>query len=100
MSFVTFSTVSVSIPVKGKGIYTGWKMTSIMHSGRKINLSNSNYYYIPFINSFVSYRGTKAVILKTTDERFNFTEKLMPRGTWAFKVDCYFLLQEARNIFG
>ena len=100
MSFITYSTVSTDIPVKDKGVYVGRKLTSIMHSGRKINVSNRNYYYVPFTNSLVSYRGTKATVLKTTDGYFNFTEKLLPRGAWHFKVDCFFFLEQSKTILG
>jgi hypothetical protein len=100
MSFITFSTVATDIPVKDKGIYVGWKLTTVMHGGRKINVSDRNYYYIPYNSSLVSYRGTKATILKTTDGYFNLTEKLLPRGSWHFKVDCFYFLDQSKRILG
>ena len=99
MSFVTFSPISTSVPVSGKGIYNGWKVNSIMHGGRKINLSTGNYYYVPYLKSFVSYRGSKAVPLTVTKDKITFNEKLLPRGHWAFKVDFFFLLSESQVYF-
>lgn len=100
MNYVSFFGTCIAIPVKQKGIHNGWKVMSILHDGRKINLANSNYYYIPYLNALVSYRGSSAKVLTVSKDKFNFSEKLMPKGQWNFKVDAYLFLEEAKKQLG
>lgn len=88
MSFVSFATSPTSIPVSDSGIFNGYKVSAILHGGRKIDLSRNTYYYIPFLNRLVTYRGSKAKFLTATDGKYNFIEKFDDRpGHWAFKID-------------
>ena len=97
MSYISFLGSSFDVPVKQRGIHNGWKVMSILHDGRKINLSSSNYYYIPYMHSLVSYRGSSAKVLKVTKDKFNLSEKLLPKGQWNFKVDAFLFLEEAKR---
>lgn len=101
MSFVSFATASTDVPVEGLGIYNGYKLNAILHGGRKINLAKNAYYYIPYKNLIVSYRGSKAKPMVSTDGKYNFIEKFSDRkGHWAFKVDSHMLHMDCLSRFG
>ena len=101
MSFVSFATTSTSVPVAGSGIFNGYKVTAILHGGRKIGLSKNTYYYIPFLNRLVTYRGSKAKVMLATDGKYNFIEKFADRqGHWAFKVDAHMFHVDCVSRFG
>lgn len=100
MNYISFYGVSTDIPVKQRGIYNGWKVMSILHDGRRISLANSNYYYIPYMKALVSYRGSSAKCLTVSNGKFNFSEKLLPKGQWNFKVDAFLFLEDAKSQLG
>lgn len=101
MSFVNFAATSTSVPVAGAGIYNGYKVTSILHGGRNISLSRNKYYYIPFLNRLVSYRGSKAKVMVATGGKYNFIEKFATQqGHWAFKVDSHMFHVDSVSRFG
>ena len=102
MNFVNFSIVTTAVPVANLGIVNGYKLTSILHGGRKISLEQNNYYYIPHSKSIVAFRGSKAKVLVRSDEgKYNFIEKFKDRkGHWAFKVDASMVHQAACSVFG
>jgi hypothetical protein len=100
MSFVTFAVTPTSVNVEGRGILNGYKINSVLHSGRKISLSRNSYYYIPYANLVVSYRGSMGrPMLISPDGKYNFQEKLEPRGVVPFKVDASTLHESATNYY-
>ena len=87
MNYANFSISSTNVNVARVGVLNGYKVTSILHGGRKVDLSKNSYYYIPFTRELVSYRGTRAKAMTISpDGKFNFQEKLNPRGVIPFKV--------------
>ena len=60
MNFVNFSIVTTAVPVAALGIVNGYKLTSILHGGRKISLEQNNYYYIPHSKSIVAFQIGRA----------------------------------------
>jgi archaellum component FlaF (FlaF/FlaG flagellin family) len=100
MSYVTFSAVATSVNVQYRGVLLGYKINSVLHGGRVISLAKNNYYYIPHSREVVSYRGTKARTMVISDDgKYNFQEKLMPRGVVAFKVDAHQIHADAFAVF-
>lgn len=96
-----FSHTATSVNVQYAGVLLGYKINSVLHSGRNISLARNNYYYIPHLRTVVSYRGTKAYTMVISDDgKYNFQEKLMPRGVVAFKVDAYQIHADAFDVFG
>jgi len=102
MSFASFSMGTVAVPVGGAGIYNGYKVLSVIHSGRRISLDRNSYYYIPYLNQFVTFRGSKAKILMINKmNKYQMIEKFKDRpGHWAFQVDAEVLHQAAKVFFG
>lgn len=87
MNYATFSSNLTNVNVARVGVLNGYKVTSVLHGGRKIDLSKNSYYYIPVNRQLVSYRGTRAKVMAiSADGKFNFQEKLSPRGVIPFKV--------------
>ena len=101
-SFATFSIVTTAVPVATKGIFNGYKVTSVIHSGRKISLDKNHYYYIPNTNQFVSFRGSKAKPLTINkNNKYSLIEKFSDRpGHWSFHVDAEVLHLSAREFLG
>ena len=100
MTYVTFTQNPVSVNVSLRGIMIGFKLVSVLHSGRVISLAKNNYYYIPKTREVVSYRGAKARVMTINDTgKFNFQEKLYPRGVVPFKVDAAELYSSAYTVF-
>lgn len=100
MSFVSFASTPTAVNVEGRGILNGYKITAVLHSGRKIGLSRNSYYYIPFTNQVVSYRGSMGRPMRISpDNKYNFQEKLDPRGVVPFKVDASALHEAATNYY-
>jgi hypothetical protein len=98
MSFVSLAVNPTAVNVEGRGILNGYKVTAVLHSGRKISLSKNSYYYIPFTNQLVSYRGSMGrQMLISHDGKYNFQEKLEPRGVVPFKVDAQCFHEAAMN---
>ena len=97
----TFSRNDTSVNVSNRGIVNGYKLLSILHKGDNVDLSDKNYYYIPFSRELVTYRGSYATVLKRNKSgTFNL------RGTLGsqildLKPDASMILQEAyRQFFG
>lgn len=101
MNFVTFAVSPTAIPVSTVGILNGYKLNSILHSGRKISLSQNSYYYIPFNNTIVTFRGSKAKpLVRSEDGKYGFIEKFTDRkGHWNFKVDSDMVHAAALSMF-
>lgn len=101
-TFASFSMGTVAVPIAGSGIYNGYKVLSVIHSGRRISLDKNSYYYIPFLNQFVSFRGSKAKILTINKQnKYQLIEKFKDRpGHWAFQVDAEPLHTTAKTFFG
>ncbi len=100
MSYVKFVMNPVEVNVALRGVMVGFKIASVLHSGRKISLALNHYYYIPKTREVVSYRGAKAKVMKiTNDGKFSFQEKLEPRGVIPFKVDAGDLFSTAYSTF-
>lgn len=99
--FITFSTNATAVPVECSGILNGYKLNSILHSGRKISLSQNAYYYIPYTNTIVSFRGSKAKpMIRSDDGKYSFIEKFTDRkGHWTFKVDSAMVHAAAFDMF-
>jgi hypothetical protein len=91
--YVTFSALVTKVNIGGLGgvfgSVNGYKLSSILHGGRRIWLADNNYYYLPSLHKVVSYKATpvrKEMVV--TDGKFNFAEKFGDRkGQWNFKVD-------------
>lgn len=100
-NFITFSTATASVPMKDGGTLNGYKLNSVLHSGRKISLSLNTYYYIPFTNQVVTWKGSKAKPLtRTKDGKYSFIEKYADRqGQWPFKVDSAMVHEACWNAF-
>lgn len=100
-TFASFSITTVSVPVAGSGIYNGYKMLSVIHSGRRISLAKNHYYYVPFLNRFVTFRGSKAKPLTINKQnKYQLIEKFPDRvGHWAFQVDAEVLHTTAKEFF-
>jgi hypothetical protein len=100
-NFITFSTNTTAVPVEAGGILNGYKLNSILHSGRKISLAQNAYYYIPYTNTIVSFRGSKAkAMVRSDDGKYSFIEKFTDRkGHWTFKVDSAMVHEAALTMF-
>ena len=101
MSYATFSTIATPVNLENIGVVNGYKINSILHSGRKVPLTRNDYYYIPKYCLVVSYRGTKARAMTPDNKgKFNFQEKLPVRGVVPFKADVHSLYLSADAMFG
>ena len=100
MSYVNFAMNPVPVNVFIRGIMIGFKIQSVLHSGRTVSLAKNDYYYIPHTREVVSYRGAKARVMAINAGKFNFQEKLNPRGVVPFKVDAPDLFAAAYAAFG
>lgn len=102
MSFASFSMGTSSVPVAGSGIFNGYKVLSVIHSGRRISLEKNHYFYVPYLNQFVTFRGSKAKILMINKQnKYQFIEKFKDRpGHWSFQVDALVLHEAAKTFFG
>lgn len=100
-SFATFSITTTEVPVVNKGILNGYKVTSVLHSGRKISLDKNAYYYIPHTNQFVTFRGSRAKPLTISAlNKYSMIEKYTDRrGHWNFQVDAEILHLSAKDFF-
>jgi hypothetical protein len=98
---VSFSTDPIAIPVEAAGRYNGYKVTAIIHSGRKISLSKNNYFYIPYLNKFVTFRGSRGKVLTINSQnKYNMIEKFNDRaGHNPFHPDANLLHTEAMDMF-
>jgi hypothetical protein len=101
MNFVSFAISPTDVNVQGRGMMNGYKINAVLHSGRKISLSKNSYYYIPFSNQIVSYRGSigRPMVI-SPDGKYGFQEKLEPRGVVPFKVDATSFHDAATTYFG
>lgn len=96
MNYVSFADVPTPIKMAGvTGTMNGYKLLSIVHSGRVISLRKNTYYYIPHTNKLVSYKGTRGRELVANNGLYNFQEKLEPKGNWPFKANVSDIHQEA-----
>jgi hypothetical protein len=88
MTFATFSLAVTPVPVPG-GTINGYQVMSVIHSGRKVPLSRGHYYYIPYTNTLVAYRGSRAKPMKLDrNGKYKLREKFADRlGAWSFAVD-------------
>ncbi len=100
-TFASFSLATTAVPVAGAGIFNGYKVLSVIHSGRRISLADNHYYYVPFTNQFVSFRGSKAKVLTINKQnKYQLIEKFKDRpGHWAFQVDAEVLHFAAKAFF-
>lgn len=78
MNFVNFSDTATPIKMEGlTGMLNGYKVKSVYHGGRLVDLNPMHYYYVPFTKSLVTYRASKARSLKISKNRtFNLQEKI------------------------
>jgi hypothetical protein len=101
MSYATFSHVATPVNLENVGVVNGYKLNSVLHSGRKVPLTRNDYYYIPRHHLVVSYRGTKArPMTPDVNGKYNFQEKLPVRGVVPFKADVHSLHMAAELMFG
>lgn len=77
MEFVNFSNSSTPVKIEGvTGMLNGYKVNSVFHGGRLVDLKPMCYYYVPFTKTLVTYRASKARALKISKNRtFNLQEK-------------------------
>ena len=68
---------SVCVKGKGAGTFNAFKITSIMKGCTRVSVSNSHYYYVPYLKSVVSLGsgGSRGSIMSTTNGHLNFKEK-------------------------
>jgi hypothetical protein len=98
MEYACFSPMATPVNLQNVGVLNGYKITSVLHSGRRVSLAKNDYFYIPQKKLVVSYRGTKAKVMTRSPEgKYNFQEKLEPRGVVPFKVDCESLHRAAES---
>lgn len=101
MDYIVFSPMTTAVNVEAKGVLNGYKIQSVLHKGRAISMAKNDYYYIPKTRQVVSYRGAKAKVMVVNDQgKYNFQEKLMPRGVVSLKVDSSELHSSASRMFG
>lgn len=101
MDYVVFSPMTTAVNVEAKGVLNGYKIQSVLHRGRTISFAKNDYYYIPKTRQVVSYRGAKAKVMVVNDQgKYNFQEKLVPRGVVSMKVDSAELHGSATRMFG
>ena len=100
MSVVSFSTSPVELAISGvTGRPLCYLVNTVRHSGQKIDISSSKYYYVPEINRFVSHRGSYAKILTVNAAgTYNFNKKL-PLGSYQFRPSVELLHEEATSVF-
>lgn len=89
MNFVNFATQPTPVKIEGvAGMLNGYKVNSVYHGGREVNLRPMDYYYIPFTKELVTYRASKARSMKPTKTRkFNMQEKIEHGFHRAVRVD-------------
>lgn len=100
MSVVSFSTSPVELAISGvTGRPLCYLVNTVRHSGQKIDISSSKYYYVPEIDRFVSHRGSYAKVLTVNATgTYNFNKKL-PLGSYQFRPSACFLHEEAYGTF-
>ena len=100
MSVVSFSTSPVELAISGvTGRPLCYRVNTVRHSGQKIDVSSSKYYYVPEINRFVSHRGSYAKILTVNATgTYNFNKKL-EIGSYQFRPAADLLHEEASVFF-
>ena len=87
MDFATFEQTPTSVNLFGVGVLNGYKLTTVLYGGRRVSLKRNNYFYVPHTNEVVTYKAN--VAMPTTinpQNKYNFQEKLEPRGVVPFKV--------------
>ncbi len=101
MDYVVFSPMTTAVNVEAKGVLNGYKVQSVLHKGRVVSFTKNDYYYIPKTRQIVSYRGARAKVMTVNDQgKYNFQEKLIPRGVVSLKVDAGELHSSAFRMFG
>lgn len=99
--YAIFSPMVTAVNVEARGVLNGYKINSVLHGGRSIPFTKNDYYYIPKTRQVVSYRGSKARVMVINDQgKYNFQEKLMPRGVVSVKIDASELHSAAIRAFG
>ena len=103
-NYVEFSDFATPVNLAGLkdvyGVVNGYKIKSVLHGGRRISLAGNTYFYVPRVNLVVTYKANKAKELVISEGKFNFQEKLLPRGHWSFKADASTIFALANEIFG
>ena len=101
--YAEFSEMATNINVAGKvGMLNGYKLMTVWHNNRKINLRPNDYYYVPNIRALVSQKGAKAKVLTVSQEGYNLQEHLPPPNqsfTRKFKADAASVMSSAFELF-